>query len=100
MKQLNIESLVRSGVCLAIGLPLVLGLNGVTGTLSRLAVDAAEKDRKTETVDTLKADLTLPCLKYVMSKNDSKLEREAKNQVDEVLGGEVMIGEACQYVLR
>ena len=100
MKQLNIDSLVRSAVCLAIGLPLVLGLNGVTSTLSRLAENAAEKDRKTETVDTLKADLTLPCLKYVMSKSDSKLEREAKNQVDEILGGEVMISEACSYVLR
>ena len=100
MKQLNIDSLVRSAVCLAIGLPLVLGLNGVTSTLSRLAENAAEKDRKTETVDTLKADLTLPCLKYVMSKSDSKLEREAKNEVDEILGGEVMIGETCQYVLR
>ena len=100
MKQLNIDSLVRSAVCLAIGLPLVLGLNGVTSTLSRLAENAAEKDRKTETVDTLKADLTLPCLKYVMSKSDSKLEREAKNEVDEILGGEVMISEACSYVLR
>ena len=72
----------------------------MTSTLSRLAENAAEKDRKTETVDTLKADLTLPCLKYVMSKSDSKLEREAKNEVDEILGGEVMISEACSYVLR
>ena len=100
MKSLNIESLVRSVVCLAIGLPLVLGINGLTGTLGKLAVDAAEEDRKTETIDNLKADLTLPCLKYVMSKSDSKLEREAKDSVDEVLGGEVMIGETCQYVLR
>ena len=100
MKQLNIDSLVRSAVCLAIGLPLVLGLNGVTGTLSRLAENAAEKDGKTEAVDNLKSDLALPCLKYVMSKSDSKLEREAKNEVDEILGGEVMISEACSYVLR
>ena len=100
MKSLNIESLVRSGVCLAIGLPLVLGLSGLTNTLSKLAVDAAEEDRKTETVENLKADLTLPCLKYVMSKADSKLERDAEDSVDEVLGGEVMIGEVCKYVLR
>ena len=98
--KLNIESLVRSGVCLAIGLPLVLGISGMTGTLSRLAVDAAEEDRKTATVENLKADLTLPCLKYVMAKVDSKLERAAKDAVDEVLGGEVMIGEACKWVLR
>ena len=98
--KLNIESLVRSGVCLAIGLPLVLGLSGLTNTLGRLAVDASEEDRKTETVDNLRADLTLPCLKWVMAKVDSKLEREAKDAVDEVLGGEVMIGEACKWVLR
>ena len=100
MKQLNIDSLVRSAVCLAVGLPLVLGLNGVTGTLSRLAEDAAEIDGKTEAIDQLKSKLALPCLKYVMAKVDSKLERDAKNEVDEILGGEVMIGETCQYVLR
>ena len=94
---LNVENLVRSGVVLAVGVPLVLGINGTLGTLSRLAEDSDAKD---DAVAALKADLAKPCLKYIMSKADSKLKRQAKDEIDEVLGGEVMHGEACKYVLR
>ena len=94
---LNIENLVRSGVVLVVGVPLVLGINGTLGTLSELAKDSNEKD---DAVAALKGDLARPCLKYVMSKNDSKLEREAKDEIDEVLGGEVNHVETCKYVLR
>ena len=94
---LNIENLVRSGVVLAIGVPLVLGLNGTLGTLGRLA---EETDAKDDAVAALKADLAVPCLKYVMSKADSKLERQSKDEIEEVLGGEVNHNETCKYVLR
>ena len=94
---LNVENLVRSGVLLALGVPLVLGLNGTLSTLGRLA---EQSDAKDDAVAALKADLAVPCLKYVMSKNDSKLERSAKDEIDEVLGGEVNHGETCKYVLR
>ena len=90
---LNVENLVRSGVILLVALPVSLA---TTFAL-------AERPRENKSVITqadLKADLTLPCLRYVLSKNDSKLEREAKNAVDEVLGGEVNYQEACKWVLR
>ena len=89
---LNVENLVRSGVILLVALPVSLA---TTFAL-------AERPRENESVITqaeLKADLTLPCLRYALSKNDSKLEREAKNAVDEVLGGEVNYQEACKWVL-
>ena len=50
--------------------------------------------RSSRAQESLKADLTRPCLGYVLSKNDSKLEREAKNDIDDVLGGQANYGEA------
>ena len=94
---LNIENLVRSGAVILVGLPLALGVSGTLGTLSELAKDSSPKD---DAITALKGDLAVPCLKYVMSKNDSKLEREAKDLIDDVLGGEVNHGETCKYVLR
>ena len=94
---LNIENLVRTGAVVLVGLPLALGVNSTLGTLSELAKDSNAKD---DAIAAFKADLTVPCLKYMMSKNDSKLEREAKDLIDEALGGEVNHGETCKYVLR
>ena len=96
--QLNIENLVRSAAVIAIGLPLTLGLSGTLGTLSELAQNSvSEKD---DAIAAFKAELTVPCLKYMMSKNDSKPEREAKDLIDEALGGEVNHGGTCEYVLK
>ena len=89
---LNVENLVRSAVVLVVALPI-----SITAAFS-----IAERPRENESVIAqadLKAQLTVPCLRYALSKNDSKLEREAKNAVDEVLGGEVNYQEACKWVL-
>jgi len=89
---LNVENLVRSGVILVVALPISIAT----------AFSLSERPRTNESVvtqDALKAELTLPCLRYALSKSDSKLEREAKNAVDEVLGGEVNYQEACKWVL-
>lgn len=89
---LNVENLVRSGVLLVVALPITVAS----------AFSLAERPRENKSLVTqagLKAELTLPCLRYALSKADSKLEREAKNAVDEVLGGEVNYREACKWVL-
>ena len=88
---LNVENLVRSGVVLAVGLPLTLS---VTGVLNNLTPTANVR----ETTE-FKAELTGPCLRYVVSKNDSKAERKAKNEIDDIVGGETNHREACQWVL-
>ena len=90
---LIVANFVRSGVLLVVALPLT-----ISAALS--ITDRPRENASLNTQNDLKAELTLPCLRYALSKSDSKLEREAKNAVDEVLGGEVNYQEACKWVLR
>ena len=88
---MNVENLVRSSVALVIGLPL---------TVAVLINVAPEPKNESEVItNRLKAELTEPCLKWAASKNDSKLERDAKNSIDEILGGEVSHKGVCDWVL-
>jgi len=90
--EVNVNQIVRSVVVLAVGLPISVGV----------AVNGLRTPEKNESViiqSELKAELTEPCLKYALSKVDSKLEREAKNEIDEVFGGEVNYQETCKWVL-
>ena len=96
---LNIENLVRSGVVLVVGLPLVLGVTGTLGSLSRAITDRVQEDERTALVNTMKTDLTRDCLNWVFSKADTKLERTAKNSIDDYVGGEVNYSEVCKWVL-
>ena len=89
---LNVENLVRSAVVLVVALPIT-----VASALS--LTDRPRENKSLLSQADLKAELTVPCLRYALSKADSKLEREAKNAVDEVLGGEVNYQEACKWVL-
>ncbi len=87
---MQVENLVRSGVALVIGLPL---------TIAVVASVVPEKNEAETTKNRLKAELIEPCFKWAASKNDSKLEREAKDAIDEVLGGEVNYKGVCDWVL-
>ena len=95
---LNIENLVRSGVVLAVGLPFALSLGGLTSAFTR-AVDSASSNPTASATESLKADLAAPCVRYMLSKNDSKLEREAKTDIDDVMGGAVDYSNTCNWVL-
>ena len=96
--KLSIENLVRSGVVLAVGLPLALSLGGLTDTTSRILEKGFEQTPPTE-VETLEKDLVKPCLLWAFSDSDSKLEREAMNQIDDLMGGEINHSELCGWVL-
>ena len=100
---LNVNNLVRSAVVLVVGLPVSLALAGSVFTNTSISAEREARNvAKTEEnseVENLKNSLTLPCVKWAVSKSDSKLEREAKNTIDEVLGGEVSYGEVCKWVL-
>ena len=85
---LNVESLVRSAVVLVVGLPLTFSLGGLSRSVEGLVSDP------------FKAELKEPCLQWGYSKTDSKLERAAKDEIDEIMGGEVSYSDLCQYVLR
>ena len=98
----NVENLVRSAVVLVVGLPLTLGMNSALGTADRLttlAEEAAVENQADATVRNLKGQLTEPCIDFMVSKVDSKLERQAKNEIDDILGGEVAHKSICDWVL-
>ena len=81
------------------GLPLVLGVTGTLGSLSRAITDRVQEDERTALVNTMKTDLTRNCLNWAFSKADTKLERTAKNAIDDYVGGEVNYSEVCKWVL-
>ena len=94
----NVENLVRSGVLLAVGLPLALSLGGLTGAVTR-SLERTTADPTSSATVTLKERLAAPCLRYMLSKDDSKLEREAKTDIDDVMGGAVDYTSTCKWVL-
>lgn len=93
--EINVNNLARSAVVLALGLPLMLPLGGAIGNTSRLT----EQTPADKEVAKFKDELTLPCLRYAFSRTDTKAEREAKNEIDEVLGGDANHRAVCNYVL-
>ena len=95
----NIDSIVRSVAVVAVGLPLTLSITNLTNTTARVAELALAKQPAAETIDGLRSELTRPCIDFYVSKVDGKLERTAKNQIDEVMGGEVDYRAICDYIL-
>ena len=78
MADFSINNLVRSGVILLIGLPVTLGV----------AASFTKTDPVTDAISVAKAPLVAPCLGYMSSKTDSKLERKAMDQIDVVMGND------------
>ena len=83
----NVNQLVRSGVVLLLGAPISLAI----------LANVPEKPTKTE-ADKLKAELTVPCLNYALTKPDSKGERDAKDAIDEVMS-DAEYKQVCNWVL-
>tara|TARA_S200002703_G_scaffold67895_1_gene59032 strand:- start:101 stop:421 length:321 start_codon:yes stop_codon:yes gene_type:complete len=104
---LDINNLVRSAAigvgALIIGLPLA-NLTNATSKLvsvSTAGLEQAAKPSKTDEVkDKLVGDLIEPCLKYMLSPTESKLERTAMNEIEEVFGGDVNFRETCKWILN
>ena len=96
----DINHLVRSGAIALVGLPLALSTSGLINTTSSLAEassDRALRETETQRVYTKYGDqLAEACIGWAVSKVDSKLERESKNTIDEVFGGEVDYGKVCK----
>ena len=95
----DINHLVRSGAIALVGLPLALSTSGLINTTSSLAEassDRALRETETQRVYTKYGDqLAEACIGWAVSKVDSKLERESKNTIDEVFGGEVDYSKVC-----
>lgn len=96
---LNIENVIRSLAIVVVGLPFSLSITNLTNTTARVAELALDKPASSVVVEELQGRLTAPCIDYYVSKPDSKLERNAKNAIDEVMGGEVNYKGLCDYVV-
>jgi hypothetical protein len=95
----DITNLVRSAVFLAAGLPLTLALAGRVNVGTEVARQELTVSPSDQVIIDLKDDLTKVCIDYKLSKADTKLERTAKNQIDEVFDGEVLYDITCNFIL-
>ena len=101
--EINVSSIVRSVAIGVVGLPVALGISGVLNTTSSYLNAQAEstlsENASVVNQNNVKADLTKDCLAYLLSKNDTKLERDSKDAVDEYFGGDVSHKEVCNWVI-
>ena len=93
----NVENMVRSAVVMVVGLPLTLSVTNLANTTSQLASSGLTESSKVQ--NQVKEELAEPCLRFMLSKADSKVERGAKNDIDAVFGGEVDYGSTCKWAL-
>ena len=87
----NVNQCIRSAVVLVVGLPVSVAV--------ALSVVPKGDTVATRTSTNIKGDLTEACLEYAFSKSDSKMEREAKNAIDDRFGDGANYAEVCRWVL-
>ena len=87
----NVNQCIRSVVVLAVGLPVSVGV--------ALSVVPKGETEALKVVNGLKGKLTTTCLEYAFSKSDSKMERAAKDTIDDQFGDGANYGEVCRWVL-
>ena len=95
----DITNIVRSVAVLGCALPLTISLAGLVNAGTDVARKSLEVSPSDQVVIDMKNDLTKICIDYRLSKADTKLERTAKNDIDEVFDGEVLYGVTCNFVL-
>ena len=96
----DINHLVRSAAIAAVGLPLALSTSGLINTTAGVTSAGSERLLRESCVtarvyNEYGDQLAEACIGWAVSKVDSKLERESKNTIDEVFGGEVDYGKVC-----
>ena len=95
----DITNIVRSVVFLGCALPLTISLAGRVNVGTEVARQQLTVSPSDQVLIDLKNDLTKVCIDYKLSKADTKLERQSKNDIDEVFDGEVLYNATCNYVL-
>ena len=89
---MNVENLVRSAVILVVGLPVTLAVASSATKDTRSRVDIATAE--------VNADLVEGCVDYMVSKKESKLERQGQDKIDSALGADgASYKELCNWVL-
>ena len=77
---LNLNTTIRSAVIAVVTLPVTIAIAGA------VLVDATPSDMKAQA--RIKGELTEACVDYMVSKTDSKLERQSQDEIDRVLGAD------------
>ena len=95
---INVSSLVRSGVVLVIGVPAVIGLGNVLNTAAESTQRAEQPDVRQLVIESYQGQAAEACVKFLVAKSDSKMERESKTELDDVFGGDVNHAEVCKWV--
>jgi len=89
---LNLNTAIRSAVIAVVGLPITVAV------AASMLVDATPVDMRETT--RVKASLIEGCVEYMVSKSDSKLERQGQDKIDEALGADgASYKELCGWVL-
>jgi cytochrome c-type biogenesis protein CcmH/NrfF len=95
----DVNNIVRSLSIAAVALPMSLSLTGLINVNTQAARENLNDSAQEEVFESLREKLTMPCVNFRISKADSKLEREAKNEIDEVFGGDVAHASVCNFIL-
>jgi len=95
----DITNIIRSAAFLVVGLPLTFALAGRVNVGTEVARQELTVSPSDQVIVDLKNDLTKVCIDYKLSKVDTKLERQAKNDIDEAFDGEVLYDTTCNFVL-
>ena len=93
--ELDVNHILRSLAIAAVGIPLAISTSGLINTTSHAAARASRETGKDKVYATYTDELAKACIGWATSKVDSKLERESKNTIDEVMGGEVDYSKVC-----
>ena len=89
MEKLNVNQLIRSVVVLIVGLPIGLSL-----------LAQSPKEKEVTALEGMRSELEVPCIKFAVTKPDSSTEREAKNEIDDLVGSGADYKTVCQWVLK
>lgn len=100
------NNVVRSVVIGVVALTVTIPLGSLLSSSARgvniagdTAAELAAPTKASEVLDDIRNELTRSCVDYRISKVDSKLERTAKNTIDEYFDGEVSHKNVCDFVL-
>ena len=96
----DLNNVIRTAVVGVIGLSITVPLGAEMVASGQATRAAAEPTEAQLVLDGIVNNLTAACVDYRISKVDSKLERNAKNEIDEYFDGEVSYKAICDYVLR
>ena len=95
----DVNNIVRSVLIAIAAAPLTFAAAGAINTATDASKDGRELTAAQVVINEHRDALTKACIDFRVSKKDSTLEREAKTTIDKFMGGEVMYGPTCNWVL-